>query len=158
MHFHGCAASSPTRYSQATSSQKRIDISQTHGIHFGPASNMPLTIDEFFAGRPESRALFESVRAAVESVGPSTLRVTKSQIAFRRRRAFAWGWIPGRYLRGRRPPLVLSVALRRRDESARWKEVVEPAPGRFMRHLELTEAGQVDDEVRARLREAWAAD
>jgi hypothetical protein len=37
----------------------------------------------------------------------------------------------------------------------RWKEVVEPARGRFMHHLELTEAGDIDDQVRLWLYEAW---
>ena len=53
-------------------------------------------------------------------------------------------------------PLVLTVALRHLDTSPRWKEVVEPAPGRFTHHLELRSPDQVDAEVRDRLAEAWA--
>ncbi|MDF1542815.1 MAG: DUF5655 domain-containing protein [Anaerosomatales bacterium] len=117
----------------------------------------PVTLDEFFADRePDSRELFEAVRAAVESVGPAQVRATGSQVAFRRRTAFAWAWVPGRYLRGSDlPPLVLSIGLRRRDASPRWKEVVEPAPGRFMHHLEVRSADDLDDEVREWLAEAW---
>jgi hypothetical protein len=113
------------------------------------------TAAEFFAGREDSARLFETLRSAIEELGPADLRVTKSQIAFRRRKAFAWAWVPGMYLRGNRPPLVLSLSLRRRDSSPRWKEIVEPAPGRFMHHLELLTLAEVDDEVRAWLREAW---
>ncbi len=115
-----------------------------------------MTLDEFFAGREDSRTLFDSLHRAIDSVGPARLRVTKSQVAFRRRRAFAWAWVPGQYLRGRQlPPLVLTVALRRRHPSARWKEIVEPISGRFTHHLELRSTAEIDEEVRSWLREAW---
>jgi hypothetical protein len=116
-----------------------------------------MTLDEFFAGQPDSRRIFESLQSAVDALGPAQLRVTKSQVAFRRCRAFAWAWMPGVYLRGRHAPLVLTLSLRRRDSSPRWKEIVEPAPGRFTHHLELRSTADIDDEVRSWLQEAWAA-
>jgi hypothetical protein len=116
-----------------------------------------LTLDEFFAGQKEARQIYEALRSAMEAVWPAEVHVTKSQTAFRRRRAFAWVWMPGRYLRGQHDPLVLTLALQRHDPSPRWKEVVEPAPGRFTHHLELRSTAEVDDEVRSWLREAWAA-
>ena len=116
-----------------------------------------MTLDEFFAGQEESRQIFEALRTAVGALGPAEVRVTKSQVAFRRRRAFAWAWMPGAYLRGRHAPLVLTVALRRHDSSPRWKQIVEPAPGRFTHHLELRSTADVDDEVCSWLQEAWAA-
>jgi len=115
-----------------------------------------VTLDDFFAGRDESRLIFDTLRAADAAVGEAELRVTKSQVAFRRRRAFAWAWIPGTYLRGRHAPLVLTVSLRRRDSSTRWKEIIEPRPGRFTHHLELYTPSDIDDQVRTWLREAWA--
>ncbi len=115
----------------------------------------PAELDAFFACRLASRVLFETVRAAVDAAGTSDLRVGRSQVAFRRRVGFAYAWIPGRYVRSD-VPLVLSVALRRHDASPRWKEVVEPRPGRFIHHLELREAAEVDDVVRAWIAEAWA--
>jgi hypothetical protein len=63
--------------------------------------------------------------------------------------------VPGRYLGPRRAPLVFSVALRHREAWSRWKQVVEPSPGRSMHHLELQEPREVDEELRAVLREAW---
>jgi len=114
-----------------------------------------MTPDEFFAGEDLSKRLFEAVWAAVDAIGPAELRVTKSQIAFRRRRAFAWVWRPGMYLRGRTAPLVLTLSLRRRDPSPRWKEIVEPSPGRFTHHLELYSADDVDTQVCSWLQEAW---
>jgi hypothetical protein len=114
-----------------------------------------MTLDEFFARQPHSRALFDALRALVEALGPVELRVTKSQVAFRRRKAFAWAWMPAQYLRRPAAPLVLTLALRHRDASPRWKQVVEPAPGRFTHHLELYSTNDLDDEVRAWLRAAW---
>jgi hypothetical protein len=116
----------------------------------------PIPLNQFFVGRDvRSRELFDVVRSAIASIGPATMRVTTSQVAFRRRLAFAWTWMPGQYLRGKTAPLVLTIGLERRDESARWKEVVEPRPGRFTHHLELRSAEEVDDEVLDWLREAW---
>ena len=114
-----------------------------------------MTLDEFFAGRDESRRIFAVLHSAAEDLGSVALRVTTSQVAFRRRIGFAWVWIPEMYLTGAVAPLVLSVSLRRRDGSPRWREVVEPYPGRFMHHLELRDPGEIDAEVRGWLAEAW---
>lgn len=114
-----------------------------------------MTLGEFFAGRDESRRIFDTLHSAVDELGSVEVRITKSQVAFRRRIGFAWAWIPGMYLTGRIAPLVLSVSLRRCDDSSRWKEVVEPYPGRFMHHIELRDPSEIDDEVRGWLAEAW---
>lgn len=116
-----------------------------------------MTLDEFFAGQQTARGIFEVVREAVAAAGPAEIRVTKSQVAFRRRTGFAYTWMPAKYLRRGDVPLVLTIALRRRDSSLRWKQIVEPVPGRFTHHLELRSAAEVDDEVRRWLEEAWEA-
>lgn len=116
-----------------------------------------MTLDEFFEGYGEGRTLFEALHRAVEKIGPAELRVTKSQIAFRRRRAFAWVWTPGRHLRGNVAPLVLTLSFRSRDSSPRWKQVVEPYPGRFTHHLELFSVEDIDEQVHDWLRSAWEA-
>jgi hypothetical protein len=113
-------------------------------------------LDDFFSGRDRSRALFDALNAFVAEIAPADIRVTKSQIAFWRRRPFAWAWVPDRYLHGDHAPLVLTLALRRSDPSSRWKEVVEPARGRFTHHMELHDESDLDDEVRAWLLEAWS--
>ncbi|TAJ18127.1 MAG: hypothetical protein EPO65_09610 [Dehalococcoidia bacterium] len=115
-----------------------------------------VTLAQFFDGRPDAAALFDVVRAAIQQHGRARMRVTKSQIAFSRRRGFAWVWTPDRYLRGETAPLVISVALSRRDRSPRWKQVVEPTPGRWMHHLEVRAADEIDGEVAAWLAEAAA--
>ncbi len=116
-----------------------------------------MTPDEFFAGNALPARLFQAVRAALETIGDTTIRITKSQIAFRRRRNFAWVWMPGQYLKRPAAPLVLTLALPWRDGSPRWKEIVEPVPGRFTHHLELHAVADIDDEVIEWLRKAWEA-
>ncbi len=118
-----------------------------------PAKTIPL--EQFFAGQDDAHRLFEIVKQTIDSIGEADMRVTKSQVAFLRRRQFAWVWMPGMYLRGKVPPLVLSVALPFVDASPRWKEVVEPHPGRFMHHLELRDVREIDDQVIHWLQIAW---
>ena len=112
-------------------------------------------LEEFFAGQDVAGQLFIALYGLVESVGAFDVRVTKSQVAFRRRRAFAWAWMPGKYLHGAVAPLVLTVALPSRDPSPRWKQVVEPQPGHYIHHLELRSASELDDQVSGWLQEAW---
>src|SRR5512144_2444643 len=98
----------------------------------------PRTAAEYFAGNPLGRAVFDRVFAVLTSDGPVAVRVSKSQVAFRRRRGFAWLWLPERYLGSRSAGVVvLSFALGREDSSARLKEVVRVAPAHVMHHLEV---------------------
>ena len=115
-----------------------------------------MTLDKYFEGKEESRRLFDCLWGMIESLGPVEMLVQQSQIAFRRDKAFACAWMPGKYLHGRGAPLVLTVYLRRRDTSPRWKKVVEPAPGRFTHHMELHSLNDIDDQVCGWLQEAWA--
>lgn len=117
---------------------------------------MENSIDEYFRDQPASRAIFDLLRSMIEEIGPCMLQISKSQIAFRREKPFAWIWMPGQYLKGRRvAPLVLSLSFPKRDTSPRWKEVVEPARGRFMHHLELYTTDDLDKQVQDWLRSAW---
>jgi hypothetical protein len=112
------------------------------------------TPEDFFAGHPRGLEAFEKVRSMLEHLGPVEVRVTKSQVAFRRRRGFAYLWLPGQYLAKPGAEVVLSIALGRPDPSPRFKEVVQPTPGHWMHHFELNDLGDLDDEVEAWLREA----
>ena len=114
-------------------------------------------VDEFLDRHDGAKPIFLAVRRAVGQLGRSNVRVSKSQIAFRRRKNFALVWSPRQYLRGKNAPLVLTVLLTTRIDSPRWKEVVEPAPGHFTHHLELHSPDDVDGEVLTWLRLAWEA-
>ncbi len=118
-------------------------------------TDVPPTPEELFGGEPVATTTWAAVHAAVSAFGPVEVRVSRGQVALRRRRGFAYLWAPGTYLRGRGAPVVVSVALGREDPSPRWKEVVRPSRRHWMHHLEVTDPAQVDDEVVAWLREAW---
>jgi hypothetical protein len=82
------------------------------------------------------------------------VRVTKSQVAFRRRRGFAYLWRPGTYVKSV-VPVVLSLALPYEAASPRFKEVAHPSPGVWMHHLELLDSTQLDGEVVEWMRQAY---
>jgi hypothetical protein len=114
-----------------------------------------MELDEFFRGFDESRPLFDAINQMIDSIGPAQMRVTRSQIVYRRRKAFAWLWTPARYLKRNAAPLVLTLGFRHRDTSPRWKEIVEPKPGYFTHHLGLYSIKDVDDQVLGWLQSAW---
>lgn len=116
-----------------------------------------MTPEHYLGDDAEALPLFAAVAAAIAEIGPATIHVSKSQIAFRRQRHFAWVWRPGQYLKGRVAPLVLTLVFTMRIDSPRWKEIVEPKPGSFTHHLELYTPADIDDEVRGWLRAAWEA-
>ncbi|NJD58206.1 MAG: hypothetical protein C3F13_05160 [Anaerolineales bacterium] len=116
---------------------------------------MIITLDEFFRGYEASKPYFEAVRVLLDTIGPTEMRVSKSQVAFWRSKAVAYLWIPARYLTGDLAPLVLTLGFDQRDESPRWKEIVEPAPGHFTHHLEIWSMAAIDDQVRDWLKKAW---
>ena len=56
------------------------------------------TPQEFFAGSAAGLALFEAVAETIATFGSAAMKGSKSQIAFRRRKAFAFVWRPDRYV------------------------------------------------------------
>ena len=111
-------------------------------------------VEHFFEGSPRGLELYAAIAERIGEIGPVQVRVTTSQIAFRRQRGFAYVWRPAQYVRSD-VPVVLSIALGRRLDSDRFKEVVHPAATTWMHHLEVTDVGQVDDEVTRWLAEAY---
>jgi hypothetical protein len=109
--------------------------------------------EAFLEGSGLGLAVFRYVRDVLPD---AEVRVTRSQIAFRRRRAFAWLWRPRMYL-GRGAEIVLSIVLPREDPSPRWKEVVRPSAESWMHHLDVASVEELDAQVEGWLREAAAA-
>jgi hypothetical protein len=105
-------------------------------------------------GRDVATAVYERVHARLAELGPFQVSTSKSQIAFRRKRGFAYLWLPGQYLAKPSAEVVLSISLGRHDPSARFKEVVHVAPRHWMHHLELHGADEIDAVVVEWLREA----
>ena len=121
------------------------------------APAQPVTADAFFAEAPPvARLVFDRLRTLVEELGPCTVRITRSQVAFRRTRGFAYLWVPGQYLARPQAPVVVSIALDHQLTSPRFKEVVEPSPGHWMHHLEVRDPDDLDDKVVGWLTEAAA--
>jgi Domain of unknown function (DUF5655) len=111
--------------------------------------------EELFAGHPLALTVFVRVHSVLARLGPVDVRTTRSQVAFRRGRGFAYLWLPGQYLAKPAAEVVLSIALGRHEPSPRFKEVVRPSPKHWMHHLEINDAADIDDEVVGWLREAF---
>lgn len=114
----------------------------------------PSTPEAFFAGHPEAFAVFRKILAVVEAFGPCELRVSKSQVAFRRRHGFAYVWMPGQYLQHPKAEIVVTIALGRPVPSKRFRQVAHSAPTQWMHHLEVHDVGDIDAEVVGWLLEA----
>jgi hypothetical protein len=110
--------------------------------------------EDFFAGHPLGVSVLHKLRSVLSDLGDVQVRVSKSQIAFRRKRGFAYLWMPSTYLRRPAAEVVLSIALGRHDESSRFKQVAHPTPKHWIHHLELHDAADIDGEVAAWMREA----
>ncbi len=114
--------------------------------------------EPFFIGYDLSRDLFETILRYAGTLGPVQLQIAKTQIALRRGKAFAWVWIPAMHLRRRSPklaPLVLTLSFDQPHDSPRWKEIVSVSAHRFIHHLEVWSAEDIDEEVCGWLRDAW---
>ena len=118
----------------------------------------PATAESFFEGSPLGLEIFRTIAQVVASIAGAEpdYRVSKSQIAFRRRRGFAYVWRPGQYVKSD-VPAVLSLALDRKLPSSRFKEIVHPSATVWMHHLELRDVEAIDAEVKRWLEEAYDA-
>jgi hypothetical protein len=116
----------------------------------------PSSPEELFNGRPLGYQLYQAAADAIQQLGDVEQRATKSQVAFRARRGFAFVWRPGQYVSSG-VPAVLSIALPRRLQSPRVKSVVHVSDLVWMHHLELSAVEDIDDEVVAWLTEAFDA-
>ena len=92
----------------------------------------------------------------IDGLGQAEVRVSKSQIAFRARRGFAYVWRLGRDV-DNDVSAVLSIPLPAEGKSKRFESVVHRSPKVWMHHLEIRDPDQVDDEVTRWLRDAYDA-
>lgn len=116
-----------------------------------------MTLDEFFGEAKAAQNLFEALSIEIAKLGRASVRVSKSQVAFRRKKNVAVVWIPGRYLQHPQAPLVLTLSFPKRDESDRWKQITQVSPTRFTHHLELRSVKDINAQVRGWLLAAWEA-
>jgi Domain of unknown function (DUF5655) len=99
-----------------------------------------------FDGDAKAVSIYRAIARPLLALEDVRVVVSKSQVAFRARRGFAYAWAPARYVHSD-VPLVLSLAMRDQLPSPRFKEVAHPSPSTWMHHLELRLVRDVDREV-----------
>ena len=116
------------------------------------------TIFRFF-GEDDGRVrLFKSIRDMIALQGEVSEHIGKSQISFGTKRRFAWIWMPLRTGKGRPEGcIILTLGLRRKAESAKVVEAVEPYPGRWTHHIVISNSKDLDCEMLALIEEAYQA-
>jgi hypothetical protein len=102
--------------------------------------------EEFFADDEKAVEIYRAIARSVFALEGVEIVVSKSQVAFRARRGFAYAWAPHRYVHSD-VPLVLSIPLRERLTSSRFKEVAHPSRSTWMHHVELRLVEEVDSEL-----------
>jgi hypothetical protein len=108
----------------------------------------PLTPEDFLAPTALGLAAYAWLVGVLAEAGVEVeVRTTKSQVAFRRRRGFAFLWRPRMYQPSNPAEVVLSVATGEPIRSDRFKEVVQPRASVWMHHLELHSPDDLDEEV-----------
>ena len=79
-----------------------------------------VTPEQFLGEADSGLAVYRWVQSVLAEGGfDFTVNTSKSQVAFRRRRGFAYLWLPGQYLRHPNVDVVLSLALGRELPSGR---------------------------------------
>lgn len=111
-------------------------------------SRQPLA--KHFAGRPPAiRALFDRVRAAVESCGPVTVLSEKTRIAFHARMSFMAVMVRSDGLRGH---FVFASV----HEHPRFARVETISPRNHVHHFRLGSTEDIDGAFRSWVAEAYA--
>ena len=107
------------------------------------------TLAHHFEGkRPEIRALFDAVVAAIRDIGPVRVLPEKTRIAFQVRMSFAQVTTRQRWPDGH-------VVLARRLESPRFRKIETFSPRNHLHAFRLSDVSEIDDEFRAWLVEAY---
>jgi hypothetical protein len=102
----------------------------------------------FHGKRPEIRALFDAVVAAIRDIGPVRVLPEKTRIAFQVRMSFAQVTPRQRWLDGH-------VVLARRLASPRFVRVQTFSSRNHLHAFRLTDVSGIDDEFKAWLAEAY---
>ena len=119
---------------------------------------MSIEKSSIFEGEPKAEALFETVRAFVESLGDDIEVVHhKTQVTFRAKTGFAYVWRP-QIWKIRRPEgsIILSFDLGRQIADPRIEESAPARKGRWVHHVSLQKKSDFTKDVKDWLREAYA--
>ena len=115
------------------------------------------TISDFFSNNAKRIALYFAVKQMIDSIGPATAEVMKTQISFGTAAKFAWVWLPPKGSR-KRPEhcVVLTFGVSRPIISEQIVQSVQPYPDRWTHHLIIIEETDLNENVLHWLREAYA--
>lgn len=109
----------------------------------------------FCMGKPEETALYETIEARILALCPDvTVKHDRTQTVFRRRVQFLWLSMPRR--KADAGALMLSIGLPSRLESTRLLYAAEVAPGRWMHHLLIRSAQELDANLISIIEASWA--
>lgn len=109
----------------------------------------------FCLGKAAETALYEAIERRILTACPDvTIKHDRTQTAFVRKVQFAWASLPRR--KADAGTVMLSIGLPSRLESPRIQHAAEVAPGRWMHHMLIQDAGELDAEVCGWLEAAWA--
>lgn len=115
------------------------------------------SVTRYFEKMSGAEALFYALIKACAAMGDASYAVQKSDIALGAPKHYAYAWLPVRQVAGRPPVcLVVTLRLKRRIDSERFVQIVEPYPGRYAHHLLLSDPSQLDRELTGWLLEAKA--
>jgi uncharacterized protein DUF5655 len=107
-------------------------------------------LDQHFTGKDSSvRETFDRVLTAVRGIGPVEVLPEKTRIALHVRMSFAAFSAKKRWLDGH-------VVLARRVESPRFRRIYAVSPRNVVHEFRLASPAEVDTEVAAWLKEAYA--
>lgn len=115
-----------------------------------PHSCTAATVEQHLAGKsPHAVALYRRFEALVRGCGPVTLAPARTRIGFQVRMIFAAVSV-------RRDRLDGHVVLARRLEHPRFRKVESLSPRNHVHHFRLASPDDIDAEVAAWVREAYA--
>jgi Domain of unknown function (DUF5655) len=107
-------------------------------------------LEHHFEGKPaEVRAIYDAVLKTIRRCGPVTVLPEKTRIAFQVRMSFAQLTTRSKWVDGH-------VVLARRFEHPRFRNVETFSPRNHVHYFRLMSADEVDEEVAAWLKEAYA--
>lgn len=110
-----------------------------------------LTLTEALRGKTSPAiALFERLSAAIRRFGSLEIVPQKTRIAFQARKTF----LGVRFLRG---AIDCEIALPRRIEHPRFRQILSASPGLHYHYLRISSPKEIDRGVRQWLREAYAS-
>jgi hypothetical protein len=93
-------------------------------------------VDACFAGKPQSRQVFDAARRTIEAAGPATMTV-RTQISFGNDRKFAWFWLYNVTKKDPNGVLHLMLAIDEAVESSHVRNVEQVSNARWNHQIVL---------------------